>query len=180
MGRIKVMQTHERQRIQNTLMSLPLQLLLMLGEVVTMAHEQLSPIQAMHGLNNRYPYVDQRNLEQEKKVNNVRSVTLKEKDNLKLKQMDHNTMKFHRKFYRCNEVAKDCNVKPLSLTLYFKFLSPCLVSNYFAFGLTYKVSQFPVHVKDKYIYIYTSKKFIEQSTNKKNSYRCLPHNSVTC
>ena len=98
--------------------------------------------------------------------------------------MDHNTMNFHRKFYRCNEAVKDCNVKPLSLTLYFKFLSPCLVSNYFAFGLTYKVSQFPVHVKDKYIYIYiyiyTSKKFIEQSTNKKNSYRCLPHNSVTC
>ena len=25
--------------------------------------------------------------------------------------MDHNTMNFDRKFYQCNEVLKDCNVK---------------------------------------------------------------------
>ena len=154
MGRIKVMQTHERQRIQNTLMSLPLQLLLMLAEVVTMVHEQLSPIQAMHGLNNRYPYVDQRNIEQEEKRKQCQISHTQRKRQFENQTMDHNTMNFHRKFYQCNEVVKDCNVKPLSLTLYFKFLSPCLVSNYFAFGLTYKVSQFPVHVKDKYIYIY--------------------------
>ena len=85
----------------------------MLGEVVTTAHELLSPIQATHGMNNRYPYVDQRYIEYEKKkVFSVRSVTLKQKDKLKIKQMDHNTMNFDMKFYKCNEVVKDCNVKP--------------------------------------------------------------------
>ena len=63
MCRIKVMQSNERERLQNTLVSSPLFLLLMLGEVVTTTDEPLSPILAKHGLNNRCPYIDQRSIE---------------------------------------------------------------------------------------------------------------------
>ena len=107
------MQSHERQRLRNTLVSLPLLLLLMLGEVVAMAHEPLTLILVMHGLNNRYPYVDQRNIEQEKKSIQCQiSHKNKQKDNLKIKKMDYNTMNFDRKIYRHNKALQDCNVKP--------------------------------------------------------------------
>ena len=65
MSRIKVTKkcVRERERLRNTLESLLLFLLLILGEVVATVHEPLSPILAKHGLNNRYPYIDQRSIE---------------------------------------------------------------------------------------------------------------------
>ena len=69
MSRIKVTKKcvrereRERERLRNTLESLLLFLLLILGEVVATVHEPLSPILAKLGLNNRYPYIDQRSIE---------------------------------------------------------------------------------------------------------------------
>ena len=45
--------------------------------------------------------------------------------------MDHNTMNFDRKFYQCNEVVKDCNVKPTNPNFVFQ-----ISYAHFAFGLT--------------------------------------------
>ena len=99
--------SRERERLRNTLVSLPSLLWLMIGEVVATDHAPLYPILAKLGLNNRYPYKDQRSIRY-----SVRPIMLKQKEYLKIKQMDHNTMNFDRKFYQCNVVVKDCNVKP--------------------------------------------------------------------